>query len=111
MRQAPRSRWIGWLALLAFLAAGSLTPWLEGVATAQAMAVASDAAAPPPCHEPCKGPGCVKQTVCVAKCLQGPMLAVASWAGVGAATAVFCLAPSPTAAARVIQPQTPPPRA
>ncbi len=107
MRLAPRSRWIGWLAMLAFLAAGLLTPWLEGVGAAQAMAMATE---PAPCHEPSKDPGCATQIVCVAKCLQGPMLAAVSSVGVSVRAAVFDLAPSPATPARVIQPQPPPPR-
>jgi hypothetical protein len=107
MRLAPRSRRIGWLAMLAFLAAGLLTPWLEGVGEAQAMVMAGNAA---PCHEPCKSPGCATQIVCVAKCLQGPMVVAASSVGVSVATAVFDPTPSPATPARVIQPQTPPPR-
>ena len=42
MTLAPRSRWI---ALLALLAAGLLTPWLEDQAVAHAMAMTSDATA------------------------------------------------------------------
>lgn len=107
MRLAPRSRRIGWLAMLAFLAAGLLTPWLEGVGAAHAMVMTSDAA---PCHEPSKGPGCKTQTVCLAKCLQGPLFLAASSTSVSVRAAVFNFAPSSTTPARVIQPQTPPPR-
>ena len=109
MRPASRPRWIALLAAMAIVVAGVLTPWLEGMAAAQAMVEASEA--PPPCESPAmRGTGCTDLAVCIAKSQQVAALTVAPATMVGADVAGRHPASSPGAALLAFGPPPPPPR-
>jgi hypothetical protein len=109
MRAGLRPRWIILLAAMAIVVAGVLTPWLEGMAAAQARVEASEA--PPPCESPAmRGMGCTDRTVCIAKSQQLAALTVGPATMVGADIAGLPPTASPGAALLAFGPQPPPPR-
>ena len=92
--------------MLAVVAAGVLTPWLEGVGAAPAMAEANEM---PPCES--QVVGCIDRTVCIAKGQQAAILATAPAALIGVKVPGHQATAPLGAALLAFGPQPPPPRA